>query len=90
MKIGVVEIPEFEVTGVSGSELIVPGLPTDGSIGLAILKPTPGVVEFNGSYARFFVAFTGGGGSASHSIHLPGPPAESKDAYPPSGWAYFV
>lgn len=89
MKIGSVEVPEFEVTGITGGdELVIPGLPTDGSLGLAVLVPGSGVT-FTQGYDRFFIAFTGGGRDSPPSREVV-ISSVTRNGYLAGGWAYFV
>lgn len=49
MKLGVIELPEFEITGIAyNSYLVASALPNDGSVMLAVLVSKSGVVELNG------------------------------------------
>lgn len=85
LAIGTVGVPVFEITGLSSSQLVAAGLPTDGSLVLAFLENGSG-----GTFAstdRRLVAFNGqGGDSVSHSF-VP-TVGSQQDVWPPSGWAF--
>lgn len=90
LAIGSVSIPVFEVTGVDGSDvLIVPSLPTDGSLGLAFLECDPSAGEWQGGMDRHLIAFIGGGSGNTMNYDPTGaPPMVS--AYAPNGWAFVI
>lgn len=90
LAIGSVSIPVFQVTGYSGDELAVSGLPTDGSLGLAFLEVESIVGEWTGGFDRHLIAFVGGRHVSPEVQFDPAGAPSSFYAAPPSGWAFVV
>lgn len=85
MKIADVNLPEYEIASVSAGTLVVTGLPSDGSVRLAVLREG-GTITFQNSRDSILVFFSGAQGG--NSIQMSEAGVGAVQPYPPAGWSF--